>query len=539
MSRFKGRHAPIKLLQKLVFSMSALSMLTLSGTATAQVTGFMQSIAEAAAEDRDIAAFYRANGYEDIFTGADDAARRIALYRAFAKAGDHGLPTQRYHPDALRAAFEGASSQRARGAAEVAAARMFLDYARDLNTGVLEPGKIVDGIKRQVPRHDPVDLLTAFAAAEPVAYLAGLAPDGHEYVRLQREMLRLQQVIARDGWGRGVPGSSKLEPGDSGDRVIALRDRLVRMGYLARTPDRNYGNALRAAVQQFQIDHGLLADGVTGPSTLEQINTSAQQRLRSVLVAMERERWMNGPRGDRHVLVNITDFHARIIDDGKETFRTRSVVGARNLDKRTPEFSDTMEHMVINPTWNVPRSIVARDYLPNFKRNPNANSYLKLIDASGRVVPRDTIDFSEMTERNFPFDVKQPPGRRNALGLVKFMFPNRHNIYLHDTPDKHLFKRERRTYSSGCIRLNDPFDFAYAVLARQTNDPKALFHSILDSGRETTVELEQHIPVHLIYRTAFTVAKGNVQYRADIYGRDARLFDALQAAGVAMPALQG
>ena len=520
--------------------LAALAVPLVLGAAAAQAAnGFMQAVAEAAAPDREVAAFYRANGYEDVFTGADDAARRAALFRALSTAADHGLPVQRYRAEDLRALFAGVATQRDRGAAEVAAARMLLDFAHDLNTGILEPGRIVDGIKREVPRNDPLEVLAGFAAADPDAYLKGLVPEGFEYARLQREMLRLRDVAQRGLWGAPVPGSSKLEPGDSGPRVTALRDRLVRMGYLRRSPVATYDAALSAAVQAFQIDHGLEPDGIAGPGTLEEINIGPEARLRSVLVAMERERWMNGPRGDRHILVNITDFHARIIDDGKETFVTRSVVGARNDDKRTPEFSDMMDHMVINPTWNVPRSIVARDYLPRFKNNPNANSYLKLIDGSGRVVSRDAIDFSQYTARNFPFDVKQPPGARNALGLVKFMFPNVHNIYLHDTPDKHLFARETRAYSSGCIRLNDPFDFAYALLARQSDDPVGTFQSILRTGRETTVMLKQPVPVHLIYRTAFTGAKGKTQYRRDIYGRDAALFEALRAAGVDAGALEG
>jgi murein L,D-transpeptidase YcbB/YkuD len=180
-----------------------------------------------------------------------------------------------------------------------------------------------------------------------------------------------------------------------------------------------------------------------------------------------------------------------------------------------------------------------KEYLPKLQKNPNAVSYLKLLDQRGRTVPRDAVDFNEFTEKTFPFDIKQPPSRRNALGLVKFMFPNRYNIYLHDTPEKHLFARSNRAFSHGCIRLNDPFDFAYALLARQESDPKAFFQSVLATGRETRVDLRQPIPVHLIYRTAFTQAKGRIQFRRDVYGRDAEIFDALRAAGVALRAVQG
>ena len=221
------------------------------------------------------------------------------------------------------------------------------------------------------------------------------------------------------------------------------------------------------------------------------------------------------------------------------TFQTRSVVGHRDLDRRTPEFSDVMEHMVVNPTWNVPRSIATKEYLPMLQRDPNAVGHLTLVDQRGRIIPREMVeDFTQFNERNFPFDMKQAPSRSNALGLVKFMFPNRHNIYLHDTPQKSLFGREARAFSHGCIRLNDPFDFAYALLARQEADPKAFFHARLSTGRETQIDLEEHVPVHLVYRTAFTQAKGRTQFRRDVYGRDARIWDALEAAGVSLGAEQ-
>jgi murein L,D-transpeptidase YcbB/YkuD len=310
------------------------------------------------------------------------------------------------------------------------------------------------------------------------------------------------------------------------------------MGYLDHSISTQYDGTLQAAVQQFQTDHGLAPDGVAGTGTITEINRPAETRLEQVVVAMERERWLNKPRGDRHVLVNITDFTAKIVDNGKVTFQTRSVVGANTSDRRTPEFSDIMEHMVVNPTWNVPRSIATKEYLPMFQKDPNAAPYLNLLDDAGRLVSRADVDFSTMTEKNFPFDVKQPPSRSNALGLVKFMFPNRHNIYLHDTPAKSLFSRERRAFSHGCVRLSDPFDFAYALLAVQEDNPEAVFQRVLATGRETTLPLKVKVPVHLIYRTAFTQAKGRINFRPDVYGRDAKIFQALEDAGVELGAVR-
>jgi murein L,D-transpeptidase YcbB/YkuD len=311
------------------------------------------------------------------------------------------------------------------------------------------------------------------------------------------------------------------------------------MGYLKRTNTQTYDTSIQAAVQQFQLAHGLAADGVAGPGTMAEINKSVEQRLQSVIVAMERERWMNRERGKRHILVNIPDFTAKVIDNGKVTFQTRSVVGANRDDRPTPEFSDVMEFMVINPSWYVPRSIVTKEYLPALKRNPNAVRHIEITDSRGRKVNRGAVNFAAYTEKTFPFAMRQPPSRGNALGLVKFMFPNRHNIYLHDTPAKNLFAREVRAYSHGCVRLADPFDFAYTLLAKQQRNPQEYFKSVLDTKKETRVDLNNPVPVHLIYRTAFTTPKGKTQYRRDIYGRDKRIWNALSQAGVALRAVQG
>jgi murein L,D-transpeptidase YcbB/YkuD len=187
----------------------------------------------------------------------------------------------------------------------------------------------------------------------------------------------------------------------------------------------------------------------------------------------------------------------------------------------------------------VPRSIITKEYLPQLRNNPNAVRNLLITDRSGRVVDRSTADFSGYTEANFPYSMREPPSQGNALGLVKFMFPNRHNIYLHDTPAKSLFGREVRAYSHGCVRLADPFDFAYALLAKQVGNPQEVFQAHLRTGRERRVDLEAPVPVHLIYRTAIVPADGKVQFRRDIYGRDARIWNALSREGVALRAVRG
>ncbi len=527
---------------------AALVLLSPAGPAAAQATEFQltvfrQGVAEAATNDADIAAFYQSTDYTPLWTGEGEihAQRLSELMRAVSEAPVHGLPASRYSPDRIEGIVRTIVTERDRAAAEVELSRLFLRYARDVQTGMLTPSNVDPEIKREVPVRSREAQLRAFAASDPGAFLRALPPSSARYAQLVKHRLRFERLVASGGWGEPVRASRTLRPGDSGGDVVSIRNRLIRMGYLDRTATATYDRAIESAVQAFQLDHGLTPDGVAGPGTIEEINRTVETRLSQILVAMERERWMNYPEGlgQRHIWVNLTDFRTKVYDDGKVTFETKSVVGERRDGKHTPEFSDEMEYMELNPDWTVPRSILARDYLPRFQQNPNAAAYLQLIDSRGRVVDRSQIDFTQYTARNFPFTVRQPPGDLNALGLVKFMFPNPHAIYLHDTPAKELFSREVRAYSSGCIRLNDPFDLAYHLLARQVADPKDYFDSRLATGRQTRIDLDQKIPVHLVYFTAVVTPKGEIGFRRDLYGRDAKIWEALRAAGVALTAVQG
>lgn len=489
-----------------------------------------QSIAAAASTDANLAAFYRDRDFAPIWTGADDAARRAALVRALDKAGHHGLPVARYELDALRAAFEGATNPWMRGQAEVMASRIFLRYARDVHGGFLNPAQLIPDIFQDQPHRDPYALMDGFLASEPHRFIADLPPQSPGYNRLLRMKLTLEALAREGGYGSEVE-ASRLRPGETGQAVVQLRNRLIRMGYLARAATAEYDARLQAAVMAFQNNHGLEADGVAGSQTIALINASVEDHWNEVVLAMERHRWLNdGKVHDRLIFVNLTDFHTRVIDNGEVSFITRSVIGAR--DRQTPEFSDEMEHMVINPSWYVPRSIAQRSYIPGILTG--GSSYMQLM-SNGRVIDRASVDMSRFSVESFPFELRQPPGPNNALGTVKFMFPNRHAIYLHDTPEQHLMAHPVRAYSSGCVRLADPHEFAYHLLARQSDDPVGLFQGILASEKETYLHLEQHIPVHLTYWTAWVESDGHLQIRPDIYGRNAILSQAIQSLGVVMP----
>lgn len=513
-----------------------------AGPARAEETAFRAAVAAAAAAagDEAVAAFYAGRGHAPLWTGPDQGERRAALIAALEGAAAHGLPAARYDVPGLLAAFEGLAGERARGRLEVALTRAFLAYARDLSSGVLTPSEVDPAMVREVARPDPAALLAGIeAAASPRAFLRGLAPRSPDYSRLLAAKLALEEVIAAGGWGPEVPGGATLRPGESGPRVVALRNRLQAMGWLGRSAAAVYDEGLAAAVRAFQAAHGLTPDGVAGPGTLAEINTGPEARLAAVIAGLERLRWINIDRGSRHIWVNLADFTTQIVDEGRVSFSTRAVIGQADAARQTPEFSDLMTYMVINPSWTVPRSIIARDYLPQLQRNPNAVSHLQLVDSSGRVVNRAAVNFAAYSARNFPFHLRQAPGPSNALGRVKFMFPNRHAIYLHDTPQRALFAHEVRAYSNGCIRLNDPLEFAYALLARQEEDPEGSFGRILRSGVETRVNLAQPVPIHIVYMTAFTDARGALQFRRDVYGRDAKVVAALRRAGVAFAGPSG
>ncbi len=508
------------------------------GIGAGLMSAFTQALAEAAADDEVIARFYRDHAYATLWTGPADAERRQQLLEAFDTAAAHALPVQRYDAAQLRAHFKAAQTEGDLGRLEVEMSRAFLAFTRDLSSGALVPAEVSADIKREVVRPDPAQMLNRAMADDFVPFLNTLVPAAPEYSRLMKEKFALEAVIAAGGYGAQIPAED-VGPGASGGAVVQLRDRLLALGYLNGSFSADYDADIQAAVQRFQLDNGIGADGVAGEGTVAALNVEAGERLKSVVVAMERLRWMgSAPWGARHIWVNQPDFVAKVVDNGKTTFQTRVVIGKIGPDTESPEFSDQMEYLVVNPTWSVPRSIVVKEYLPMMQRNPNAQGQLQVIDRAGRVVDRAAVNFAAYTPGNFPFALRQPPSDGNALGKVKFMFPNPYNIYLHDTPTKSLFAKEIRAFSHGCIRVGSPFDLAYTLLAPQSDDPKGLFKSYLAGGRESVLDLATPVPVHLVYFTAWPNEQGMISYRRDIYARDAKVFAALAEAGVVLQGVQ-
>jgi len=477
----------------------------------------------------EVVAVYEQHGFEPLWTDQ----RANALQAALSDADKHGLPADRYADEAFETAEPGSPAY------EIAMTRAFLTYARDVNSGLLEPRRVDSDIVVSPKRPDPFALLEGLAEAPDAAgYLAALVPSHPHYAALLAEKTRLEGMIAQNVWGAPVPAGPTLRQGDAGPRVTALRARLSALEDIDLGDAPVFDADLAEAVKAFQRGRKLTDDAVVGPATLAALNAQPEDMLKQVLVNLERQRWLNYDRGTRHILVNQAAFTAELIDHGEVTLHTRVVIGKNG--HRTQEFNDTMTHMVVNPTWHVPRSIATEEMLPKLRRNPGAlGGSMQIMTRGGTRINPMLVDFTQYNQSNFPFLIKQRPGGGNALGRVKFMFPNKFNIYLHDTPAKSLFNRDVRAYSHGCVRVQKPFELAHALLAPQRDNPQGYFQALLDGARERRVNLDSPVPVYLTYHSAFVGEDGAIEYRDDIYGRDARVFDALSATGVALGAVEG
>ena len=360
-------------------------------------------------------------------------------------------------------------------------------------------------------------------------FLSTFFQRGWFYRKLQSGLADYRQIDANGGWP-SVPDGPTLKPGGSDKRVPVLVRRLVISGDLA---PRNavdkltiYDESLQQAVHHFQERHGLDTDAIIGPATLRALNVPVEKRVEQLEVNIERARWVLDDIANDFVLVNIAGFRVYVLRDRKVVWETKVQVGKTYY--QSPVFRDEIKYLVFNPTWTVPYSIATKEILPKIKRDPNyfASRDFDLKDHSGKLIDPSSVDWSTITARNFPFWLVQRPGPNNALGQVKFMFPNKHAVYLHDTPSKALFGKAERAFSHGCIRVENPFDFAEQLLGGDGwNQQK--FQQVLDTQKTKTVLLTRPMPVLLLYWTAMVTPDDTVYFFNDVYARDERIVEAL------------
>lgn len=479
--------------------------------------------------------FYEGRAFERAWVPGSPAA--VSLVAAIDNVVDDGLRPEDYHRAALEPALASGEAADPVRAAELdlLLTDAFLVLASHLHHGRVNPESIEAewlALRRQ---GDPVPLLERAAQGEdPGLLLDGSRPRYARYAALRRAFAALRRVVDGGGWP-SVPAGDPLGPGDEGERVRALRTRLEASGDLEATPDggrvpARFDERLSDAVRRFQTRHGLDADGLVGKGTIAELNVSAAARLEQLAVNLERWRWLPDDLGQRHVEVNIAGFSVDLVEGGLHTLSLRAIVGTEYT--QTPSFSGLMRYLVLAPTWNVPASIAAREEFPAIQADPTrlgSEGFTILDRQTGEPVAPEVVDWDATpAELSSRYRLRQEPGPRNALGRVKFMFPNAHNVYLHDTPGRSLFARTFRSFSHGCIRVERPLELAAALLAGREEWPPARIAELSTGERETTVVLETPVPVHLLYWTAWVDAEtGLIHYRRDLYRRDTRVSAAL------------
>jgi len=281
----------------------------------------------------------------------------------------------------------------------------------------------------------------------------------------------------------------------------------------------------------FQQHHGLEPNGVIDTPTIDALNVSVDQRIGQIIINMERWRWLPQDLGRRYITVNIANYQLNVVE-GEHIAMSQRVMVGKDF-RQTTIFSDIISYLVLNPSWEVPNTIAIEDILPKIKKDPLylTKQGMRLFRGWGvseDEVNRSSVDWSLVTEENFRYRIRQDPGPRNALGLIKFMFPNKFNVYLHDTPSRSLFKKTVRSLSSGCIRTENALSLAVYVLSTDPQWKRADIMAAVKTGQELTVRLTEPIPVHLLYWTAWADEDGSIQFRNDIYGRDKLLYEALR-----------
>ncbi len=477
---------------------------------------------------------YPERAYQPIWVtedGLTERGDRLARWLE-SEPRKHGLRPADYHLDVVDALDE---SQRLPVLVdlELALSDAFLMVGSHFLAGRLNP-ETLDSEWHANRRHRDLGPVLHDAATQedPGSVLTALLPQADGYLALVERLALLRERRNSGGWPAIAVGAT-LREGDAGERVAELVARLAAGGDYSGPISESFDEEVAAAVRVFQARHGLKADGLAGRATLAALNVDINTRIDQIIVNLERWRWLPESLGNRYILVNIAGFYLEVFEEGRETLSMRVVVGRPY--RRTPVFSGTITYLVLNPFWEVPSSIAARDKLPLIKADPNYLSHqgytlLEGWGADERVVDPSTVDWTQITARNFRYRLRQSPGPFNALGQVKFMFPNAFSVYLHDSPARELFAEEQRSFSSGCIRLEQPVNLAELLLNDDPNWGRRAIDASLMAGKEQVVRLRRPIPVHLQYWTTWVDADGVVQFREDIYGRDRPVRDELREA---------
>ncbi len=474
-----------------------------------------------------IRAFYTQHSFKPAWTDAKVSAQ---LRRAIDESRLDGLDPSDYHATLLQQLSVDVSTPRAstetRAKYDILQTDAFIRLAYHLSFGKVDPTTFDPQWNyARTLRSENVERAIEAAIADGNVYqtLTGLRPTHRLYVSLQRELERYQAGQMQIPASAIAPGIT-IKPDGQDPRIPALRARLTASGDLTPATDMRstiYDTSLQAAVRRFQARMGIKNDAVIGARTIEELNVPIADRIRQLRVNLDRGRVLLHELPNEFVVVNVAGYEIYLVRGAKTVWRSRVQVGKPY--RRTPIFRSEIDYLVWNPTWTVPPGILRNDILPLAKRDPQSitRKGLDVLDANGRKLDPATIDWSQY-RGSIPYTLRQPPGPTNALGRVKFMFPNPYSVYLHDTPSRSLFDSDDRSFSSGCVRVERPIELALLLL----NDPpdwnEASVARMIESERTTNVALRKKIPVLLAYWTAWVDTEDRINFRRDVYGQDAQ-----------------
>jgi murein L,D-transpeptidase YcbB/YkuD len=481
---------------------------------------------------KDLQRFYTAREQRLAWLVADGVTDQTgAALDALRSAEAHGLDPSQYGVAELQEAATGIAATNesedntARAMAiatlDVRITAALLQLGRHVGTGRLTPQSIDARWNSRRDAPDYVAALQAAAGENVASFFDAVQPKHPEYQALRTALASLRGQAA-EGWP-SVPRAS-LKLGQQNAAVVPLRQRLAAGGYLrpgAVLDSPQFDADIESALKAFQSHHRLSVTGTLDRATLDALNVPARVRIAQVAMNLERWRWLPDDLGARHFLVNVPYFHLIAREHGKPVLDMRVVVGKRGNE--TPLFSDKMETVVFSPYWNVPETIALEETAPAVASDPDflARNNMEVINAAGQVVSADAIPWGD-PEALEDFRFRQRPGPDNALGYVKFLFPNEHAVYLHDTPADALFKRIGRAFSHGCVRVEEPERLAQYVLRDQPEWTAEAIRAAMRAGDERHVKLAAPIPVHIVYLTAWVDEQGGLHFEDDVYGYDAR-----------------
>ncbi len=473
-----------------------------------------------------IARYYELNAYNPSWK---DKRNVEELIRNLVDAYNEGLLPEDYHLDKIKSLMnETRSNQDPDKLADLDLLMtdgLFL-YGKDLIQGKVDQKKIRPGWNvpsNKLPGNGDSLLYAALENENLTKLLSRLKPDNFMYVHLRKGLKRYRKIAENGGWPE-IPEGQVLKAGMKDERVVLLRRYLTIVGDLPVSVvcenDTVYDEEVVNAVKQFQFRHNLRQDGVLGKGTLGEMNVPVEERINDIRVNMERARWVMHQLPDDFLVVNIAGFNIRRIMNDSIVYYSRVIVGRQFHE--SPIFKGKIRYIVINPTWTLPHSIATKETLPKLQRNPKylKEKHMIIMDRTGKVIDPSTIDFHKLSANNFPYIVRQKAGPHNALGQVKFIFPNKYSVYLHDTPSKSLFANEDRAFSHGCIRLERKWELLIDLMNEPDVWNMERINELLKSEVTTRINLPEPIEIILLYWTAGADKEDRLYFDKDIYERD-------------------